>query len=68
MLLSASAFERATDAQIASDGLNLGADLKSVGDIKDLFVYFRDKILPVLEQAYADLKKDIPTAQTAARR
>jgi len=37
-------------AAIAADGLNLGADPKSVGDVKDLFKYFRDEFLPVIER------------------
>lgn len=48
-------------AAITADGLNLGADLKGIADVKNLFVYFTQTFLPVVEKAYADLKKDVPS-------
>jgi hypothetical protein len=47
---------------ITEKGLNLGDDLKGVKDVEVLFNYFKNTFLPVIETAYADLKKDVPAA------
>lgn len=53
-------------AAITGDGLNIGADLKCLGDVQTFFLYFKGTFLPVIEKAYADLKKDIADPETPA--
>jgi hypothetical protein len=52
-------------AAVTADGLNLGADLKCLVAAQGFFVYFKTTFLPVVEKAYADLKKDMSTPATA---
>lgn len=40
---------------IASKGMNLPVDLKTLDDAATFFQYFRSQFLPVIEQAYKDL-------------
>jgi len=46
-------------AAIAGDGANFAAEEKTVGDIVNLFNYFKNTFVPGVEQIYADVKADL---------
>ena len=51
---------------VATNGLNLTSDLKTIADVRALFAFYQNTFLPAIEAAYADLKKDIPVAPAPA--
>lgn len=50
---------------IGANGINVSADLKSLADVQTFFQYFKNTFLPVIEKAYAEIKKDVQTATAA---
>jgi hypothetical protein len=52
-------------ADVAANGLNLASDLKTVVDVQTFFVYISGTFLPAVEQAYSDIKADIPATTPA---
>lgn len=46
-------------ADVASKGLDLNSDLKTVADVQSFFRYFADTFLPIVEAAYKDLEADV---------